>query len=124
MFVANLPFTIDDEALAALFTDVSIKVKSAHVIRGLRRLPGRRPFRGSKGFGFVELEDQSQQDEAVEKINGSAIGDRKITAKVAQEMKPIEELVAEASKDDQPETAAAPAAAAATEAAAPATASA
>ena len=37
------------------------------------------------------LEDDSQQNEAVEKVNGAAIGDRKITAKVAQEMKPIED---------------------------------
>lgn len=95
VFVANLPFTVDDEKLAELFSNLSIKVKSAHVIKGIRRLPGRRPFRGSKGFGFVELEDPSQQDEAVEKINGSNIGDRKVTAKVAQEMKPIEEIQAE-----------------------------
>ncbi|RSH81792.1 uncharacterized protein EHS24_007984 [Apiotrichum porosum] len=100
VFVANLPFTIDDEGLSALFTDLSIKVKTAHVIRGLRRLPGRRPFRGSKGFGFVELDDPTQQQEAVEKINGSAIGDRTITAKIAQEMKPIEEIQAEADKAD------------------------
>lgn len=31
----------------------------------------------------------------MEKINGSNIGDRKVTAKVAQEMKPIEEIQAE-----------------------------
>lgn len=81
---------IDDDGLSALFTDLSISVKSAHVIKGLRKLPGRRPFRGSKGFGFVELEDESQQSEAVEKVNGMTVGDRKVTARIAQEMKPIE----------------------------------
>ncbi|KAL7424284.1 hypothetical protein Q5752_001874 [Cryptotrichosporon argae] len=90
IFVANLPFTVDDDGLAQLFTDLSISVKSAKIIRGLRRLPNRKPFRGSKGFGFVELENDAQQQEAVDKINGSAIGDRKVTAKVAQQMKPIE----------------------------------
>lgn len=98
--MANLPFTVDDDALSAIFADLSIKVKSAHVIKGLRKLPGRRAFRGSKGFGFVVLEDEEQQDQAVEKINGMAIGERKITAKIAQEMKPIEELEAEASGAD------------------------
>ncbi|KAL1411017.1 hypothetical protein Q8F55_001962 [Vanrija albida] len=90
VFVANLPFSVDDAGLTELFTKLSIKVKSANVIRGLRRLPGRRPFHGSKGFGFVELEDPTQQQEAVDKINGSSVGDRKVTAKIAQEMKPIE----------------------------------
>jgi RNA recognition motif-containing protein len=100
VFVANLPFTIDDEGLSAIFTDLSIKVKSAHVIKGLRKLPGRRAFRGSKGFGFVVLEDEGQQVPAVEKINGMEVQDRKITAKVAQEMKPIEELEVEAAQSD------------------------
>ncbi|BEI81590.1 hypothetical protein CcaverHIS002_0207500 [Cutaneotrichosporon cavernicola] len=96
VFVANLPFTIDDEGLSAIFTNLSIKVKSAHVIKGIRKLPGHRAFRGSKGFGFVVLEDETQQVPAVEKINGLEVQDRKITAKVAQEMKPIEELEAKA----------------------------
>ena len=98
VFVANLPFNVDDEGLANLFNERSIKVKTAHVIRGLRRLPGRRPFRGSKGFGFVELEDPSQQELAVEKVNGATVGDRTVSAKIAQEMKAIEEIEAEAAK--------------------------
>ncbi|BEJ12292.1 hypothetical protein CspHIS471_0207520 [Cutaneotrichosporon sp. HIS471] len=100
VFVANLPFTVDDEGLSAIFTNLSIKVKSAHVIKGIRKLPGRRAFRGSKGFGFVVLEDETQQVPAVEKINGLEVQERKITAKVAQEMKPIEELEVAAAKVD------------------------
>ena len=62
-----------------------------------RRGRGGKAFRASRGFGFVEVEDPAQQAEAVEKAEGSLIGDRKISAKVAQEMKPIEgEEVAEA----------------------------
>ncbi|WOO81324.1 Single-stranded TG1-3 DNA-binding protein [Vanrija pseudolonga] len=105
VFVANLPFSVDDEGLTELFTKLDIKVKSANVIRGLRRLPGRRPFHGSKGFGFVELADPTQQQEAVDKINGSSVGDRKVTAKIAQEMKPIElaEATGEAAKEESKE---------------------
>lgn len=98
--MANLPFNIDDEGLGAIFTDHSFKIKSAHVIIGLRRLPERRPFRGSKGFGFVVLEDETQQVPAVDKINGLEVQDRKITVKVAQEMKPIEELEVTAAQSD------------------------
>ncbi|GFZ45870.1 hypothetical protein JCM24511_03602 [Saitozyma sp. JCM 24511] len=100
IFVANLPFNVDDDALAAIFTNLSITVKSAKVIHGVRRgKPGSRPFRASKGFGFVEVEDPAQQKEAVEKVEGSLVGDRKITAKIANEMKPIErEQAAEATE--------------------------
>ena len=88
--MANLPFNVDDEALAAIFTNLSIRVKSAKVVQGLRRARGGRPFRASRGFGFVEVEDAAQQAEAVEKAEGSLIADRKISVKVAQEMKPVE----------------------------------
>ena len=99
VFVANLPFNVDDDALAAIFTNLSIRVKSAKVVRGLRRGRGGRPFHASRGFGFVEVEDPSQQREAVQKVEGSLIGDRTISAKVANEMKPIEvEEAAEAEK--------------------------
>ena len=47
------------------------------------------------------MEDAAQQKEAVEKVEGSLIGDRKLSAKVANEMKPIEmEDAAEAGKID------------------------
>jgi len=52
IFVANLPFSLDDEGLKAVFKDY--RLKSAKVI--LRRASGR-----SKGFGFVELEDEAEQ---------------------------------------------------------------
>ena len=90
IFVANLPFNVDDAALAAIFTNLSIRVKSAKVVQGLRRSKGGRPFRSSRGFGFVEVEDPAQQKEAVEKVEGSLIDDRTISAKIANEMKPVE----------------------------------
>lgn len=91
IFVANLPFDVNDEALASVFTNLSIKVKSAKVVVGIRRNRSGRPFRASRGFGFVEIEDASQQKEAVEKVEGTLIGDRKISAKVANELRPIEQ---------------------------------
>lgn len=56
IFVANLPFSLDDEGLRAVFKDY--KVKTAKVI--LRRASGR-----SKGFGFVELEDEAEQQKVL-----------------------------------------------------------
>lgn len=101
IFVANLPFSVDDEALASIFTNLSISVKSATVVTGVRKgKPGSRPFRSSKGFGFVEVQDPAQQAEAVKKVDGSLIGDRQISARVAHEMKPAEkEAVAEVQQE-------------------------
>ena len=100
MFVGNLPFTVDDEALAEIFTNLSIKVKSAKVITGVRRpRDADKTFRGSKGFGFVEVEDPAQQQEAVDKVAGTLIGERTISAKIANEMRPVEVQAVEAVAD-------------------------
>lgn len=45
------------------------------------------------------MEDPAQQQEAVDKVEGSLIGDRKISAKIANEMKPIEVEAAEVEAD-------------------------
>ena len=97
--MANLPFSVNDDALAAIFTNLSIRIKSAKVVRGIRMGRGGRSFRASRGFGFVEVEDSAQQKEAVEKVEGSLIGDRTISAKIANEVKPVElEELADAKK--------------------------
>ncbi|WVQ71928.1 hypothetical protein IAR50_001470 [Cryptococcus sp. DSM 104548] len=94
IFVANLPFSVDDAALTSIFTNLSIQVKSASVVtRSIRRGTTRKSI--SKGFSFVELEDPSQREEAVQKVNGTLIEGRNITAKVAKLMKE-KEGVAEA----------------------------
>jgi len=56
VFVANLPFSLDDAGLTAVFTEY--KVKTAKVVT--RRGTGR-----SKGFGFVELEDETEQQKVL-----------------------------------------------------------
>jgi len=105
IFVANLPFSVDDAALASIFTNLSIAVKSAKVVRGPRKGRGGKTFRASRGFGFVEVEDAAQQKEAVEKVEGSLIGERKISAKVANEMKPVEIEAAQEGGEAPAETA-------------------
>ncbi len=89
IFVANLPFEVDDSALSGLFTDLNINVKSARIITkpNFRNKEG--PPR-SKGFGFVEVADEEQQKTAVEKLTGHKFGEREITIKVANTRAPIE----------------------------------
>jgi len=55
LFVANLPYSLDDEGLAKVFSGLS--VKNSHVIR--------RPNGRSKGFGFVEFEHEDDQKKKV-----------------------------------------------------------
>jgi RNA recognition motif-containing protein len=46
--------------------------------------------KASRGYGFVEVEDPAQQKEAVDKVEGTLVGDRTISAKIANEMKRVE----------------------------------
>jgi RNA recognition motif-containing protein len=77
LFVANLPFGLDDEGLKNLFD--GYKVASAHVVK--RRFG---PAEGrSKGFGFVDLESEEEQKRALEGIQGKEVEGRAVQVKVA-----------------------------------------
>jgi RNA recognition motif-containing protein len=74
-----LPFKLDDEGLKGVFD--GFKVTSAHVVK---RKYGATQGR-SKGFGFVELADESEQQRALEALNGKELEGRPIQVKVAIE---------------------------------------
>jgi RNA recognition motif-containing protein len=63
IYVSNLAFNVQDEELKTLFTPFGI-VNSARVIND--RETGR-----SRGFGFVEMEDDNSAQEAIQKLNQS-----------------------------------------------------
>jgi hypothetical protein len=65
LYIGNLPYSVDDEALHSHFSQFGA-VESAKVI--MDRESGR-----SKGFGFVEMADDSSADSAIEKMNGSEL---------------------------------------------------
>jgi len=77
LFVANLPFSIDDEQLLKLFSDT--KVKAAHVVR---TRTGR-----SRGYGFVEFENEADQTAALNTTNGREVvgvnGNRNISVTIS-----------------------------------------
>ncbi|KAJ1021189.1 hypothetical protein NDA16_003975 [Ustilago loliicola] len=74
VFVANLAFATTDDSLKAAFSDY--KVKSAHVVK-------RRSGDRSKGFGFVDFEDNAEQQRAVASVQGKQIDGREVTLQVA-----------------------------------------
>ena len=93
LFVANLGFTIGDEELAAIFTDAGIPVNSARIVRRRWGKP-----RKSKGYGFVDVGDETNQAKAIELLQGKEVGGRPIAVKVAvnSQQQEAEEAEAEA----------------------------
>jgi RNA recognition motif-containing protein len=70
IYVSNLSFNVQDEELMDLFTPFGA-VTSAKVIND--RETGR-----SRGFGFVEMEDNNAAQEAIQKLNQTSIDGRAI----------------------------------------------
>lgn len=79
LFVGSLPWAVDDAALEDLFKDFGA-VASAKVI--MDRDSGR-----SKGFGFVEFDDDNAAQEAIKALNGKDMQGRTI---VVSEARPLE----------------------------------
>lgn len=77
LFVGSLPWAVSDEALKEAFTQYG-NVVSAKVVTD--RQTGR-----SRGFGFVEMESDSEASAAIEALNGSDLSGRNI---VVNEAKP------------------------------------
>jgi len=73
LFVANLPFSVDDQGLSGLFQ--AFNLKSAHVVT-------KRNDR-SKGFGFVEFNTEDDQKAALAKLDNTEVQGRKLIVKVA-----------------------------------------
>ncbi len=76
LYIGNLPYTTTEDDLKNLFADYG-SVLSATLITD--RDSGR-----SKGFGFVELEDDAKAQEAITALDKSAMGDRTIFVSVAR----------------------------------------
>jgi len=80
LFVGSLPWAIDDQGLEDLFKDFGT-VSSAKVI--MDRETGR-----SKGFGFVEFDDDDAAKSAMSKLNGSDVQGRTIVVSEARPLEP------------------------------------
>lgn len=76
IYVGNLPYSVTDEELRAAFADFG-EVASASVI--MDKMSGR-----SKGFGFVEMPNNSEAEEAINALNESALNGRNIKVNQAR----------------------------------------
>ncbi|MCM2353256.1 MAG: RNA-binding protein [Pseudobdellovibrio sp.] len=80
IYVGNLSFSITDDELQQAFASFGT-VTSARVV--MDKMSGR-----SKGFGFVEIEDDAGADTAIEKMNGQTIGGRPVRVSEAKPQEP------------------------------------
>lgn len=89
LFVANLPFSVDDDGLSKIFNGLSIK--SAHVVK---KRNGR-----SKGFGFVEFDSEDAQTKAKNAIDKKVVDERELIVKIALTENPSGQSEKEEKKD-------------------------
>jgi len=80
LFVGGLPFSVNDDELEQMFAEFG-KVDSAKVITD-------RETNRSKGFGFVEFENDEEGKKAESAMNGKDVGGRNITVNQARPMQP------------------------------------
>jgi len=70
IYVGNLAFSLNEDGLKAMFTEFG-EVESAKII--MDQFSGR-----SKGFGFVEMPNNSEADQAIKALNGKLIEGKNI----------------------------------------------
>ncbi len=80
LYVGNLPYSTTDADLRDLFAAAGA-VATATVI--IDKMSGR-----SKGFGFVEFENDDEAMKAIEMFNGKDMGGRPLTVNEARPMQP------------------------------------
>jgi RNA recognition motif-containing protein len=77
IYVGNLPWKLSDEELQAMFQEHG-SVRRAQVITD--RETGR-----SRGFGFVEMEDDAEAQRAIDALNGADCQGRPLTVNEARQ---------------------------------------
>lgn len=80
LYVGNLPYSTNDAALKDMFANAGA-VESAAII--IDKMSGR-----SKGFGFVEMSNEEEAQNAISMFNGKEVEGRKI---VVNEARPMED---------------------------------
>lgn len=79
IFVGGLPFKVDERELKEIFEKFG-ETSSVKII--MDKQSGR-----SKGYGFVEMDDEEAAQQAIEALDGSELYGRKIGVRVSEEKK-------------------------------------
>ena len=78
LYVGNLPFSADEEAVRSLFSQDGREVAEVKLITD--RDTGR-----PRGFGFVEMGNSEHADTAISALNGYSMDGRALTVNEAKE---------------------------------------
>lgn len=78
LYVGNLPYNADEQAIKAFFEGATRQVKQVRIITD--RDSGR-----PRGFAFVEMIDDEMARSAIEELNGQLMGGRTIVVNEARE---------------------------------------
>ena len=76
LFIGGISFSTTSSQLEDIFSKIG-KVISCEVIKD-------RDTGQSKGFGFIEMENDKEADEAIEKLNDTELEGKKIVVNVAK----------------------------------------
>ena len=79
LYVGNIPYSVKEEELKEIFQEFGT-VTSLKIITD--KYTGR-----SKGFGFVEMENEEQEDTAVKECNRKVINERNLVVAKAHSKK-------------------------------------
>jgi RNA recognition motif-containing protein len=80
LYVGNLAYSVNSDQLQEMFEQYG-QVRSAQVLSD--RETGR-----SRGFGFVEMENDADADEAIAQLDGRDLGGRRLTVNEAKPRTP------------------------------------
>ena len=80
IFVAGLPYDLDDAELEEIFEKFGT-ITSARV--AIDKETGK-----SKGFGFVDMPDSTEAKDAIESLNDMSLGKKPLVVKPAEERAP------------------------------------
>ena len=83
LFVGNLPYAATEADITDFFTQAGVAVDSVNVMRD--RFTGE-----ARGFGFVEISDDSTANRAIEACNGRDLMGRALVVNEARPMVPRE----------------------------------
>lgn len=83
LYVGGLPYSSTEDSLRAAFEKAG-QVASAVII--MDKMTGR-----SKGFGFVEMENDADAEKAISMWNGQDFEGRRLTVNEARPMQPRQE---------------------------------
>lgn len=79
IYIGNIPYSMRDQNLTEVFQDFG-QVESAKVIVDKKT-------KRSKGYGFVVMQNESDEEIAVNEMNGKEVGGRKVKVSKANPKK-------------------------------------